>query len=51
MCGEECSHRGMYLSAYWHIKKNESKNKVSILSRFSYFIFKTLDKYCFFEQI
>ena len=49
MCGEECIHRGMYLSAYWYIKKNKSKNKISRLSRFLYFIFETLDIYSFFE--
>lgn len=45
MCGEECSHRGMYLSAYLIIKKNKSKNKISMFSRFLYFIFETLDMY------
>ena len=53
MCGEECSHGGMYLSAYLIIKRNKSKNKISILSRFSYFLLETLDIYIYYflEQI
>lgn len=49
MCGEECIHRRMYLSVYWYIKKNQSKNKISQLNTFSYFIFETFYIFSFFE--
>lgn len=49
MCGEECIHRRMYLSVYWYIKKNQSKNKISRLNTFSYFIFETFYIFSFFE--